>query len=670
MSVYSLSRKQELRALVKEQVAEITAKVWENELPKVENIIQQRLNRTLVESAVLSSKIKKEINLKNLPGTSVPYKEYVATVQKLTSDKKMRGKLYQYRNLAMRSALLRTLLDKEASRKKLLFKVITILEAVVETLISNAVNEAPIGQIVHKSYRAFKVNYILTKEGDKIEEVTPWMVDELILQLISELAELDMLNMKVSSGTHMISIPDGLAARVSKDEWHTLARDSAISRRKTILIEKSEVQSKNMISQSSWFYQTPRLSESIVKFLEIMNSVKYGFKPTAAAQIREKLLNHLKVNKLPSHGEVALSRFQDQIQASKKNGGHFVAGIFDSANRYYLLSEVGHLQSSEALRSLVEVEGITDPVKWDMRNNVTQMYAVSLKNKLLASSCGLVAEKDATTDIRERIANGLNRMLKVEGFSKDNVKPLFMVWAYNAGKGRILEGVVKREKDFLTGHTVVTRIIPGLRALAGSKIIDDDKVWGAWMAMMQKHVSAIIALKMLFKQLIKYNPLTEASWVMPDGTISQYTSAETVSQELNWVSSNGTMRVHTHYRKEIVEDAKASGLLPRVIHSIDAYLMRQLVIRMNKLGIIVVPNHDSFLFDRKHEATVTKAVKELLIEVMEKEILSDIVKQLNKSEKALKVRTADGRAVTVDMFGERLTKEDILAGMPMAKEEL
>lgn len=157
---------------------------------------------------------------------------------------------------------------------------------------------------------------------------------------------------------------------------------------------------------------------------------------------------------------------------------------------------------------------------------------------------------------------------------------------------------------------------------------------------------------------------------MPDGAVAQYSSVETISQELHWVSSNGVQRTHTHYRKEIIEDAKAAGLLPRVIHSIDAYLMRQLVIRMNKKGIIIVPNHDSFLFSREQEATVTKAVKELLVEIMEEDVLSNIVKQLNKANKTLTVKAANGEAITADMFGEQLTKEDILAGMPMAREEL
>lgn len=669
MSVYNTNSKGELRALVKAGVVSVVSKVWEHELSTVVSSIQQRLAKSLVESASLSNQIKKALNQKNLPKTVVPYRDYVFVIQSLTPDKKIRGKLYQYRALAVRAALLRTLLDTEASKKKLSFKVTAVLEAVVEATITNQANEVAIGQIVHKASKSFGVNYILTKEGDKLREVTAWVIGELVLQLINELAEMDMLNMRVSSGTHMISIPDELAKRVPVDEWHTLARDSAVGRRKTILTVEPEIQFKNMVSQSSWYYKTPRLSDSVVEFLGIMNGIKYGFKPTAASEIKGKFLSHLKVKNLPPHAEMTLKKFQDQIAASEENGGHYVAGVFDSANRYYLLSEVGHLQSSEALRSLVKVKGITDPVKWDMRNNVVQLYAVSLRNKVLGSSCGLVTDEEATEDIRKRIAEGLNETLKVSSFNKNNIKPLFMIWAYNAGKTRILEGGVRKERDFLTGREIITTITPGLKALSGYKI-SDDELGNAWESMVHKYAAPIVALKLLFKQLIKYNPLTEVSWIMSDGTVAQYSSAETVSQELNWVSSNGVVRTHTHHRKEIVEDAKAAGLLPRVIHSIDAYVMRQLVIRMNRLGIIVVPNHDSFLFDRKHEATVTKAVKGILVEVMEKEILSDIVKQLNKASKALKVKTADGRVITADMFGEQLTKEDILAGMPMAKEEL
>ncbi len=252
---------------------------------------------------------------------------------------------------------------------------------------------------------------------------------------------------------------------------------------------------------------------------------------------------------------------------------------------------------------------------------MSRLYSISLRNKALGSSCGLTSDEEATKDIREKIADELNKTLNIDGFNKDNIKPLFMVWAYNAGKDRILQGGVRKEKDFLTNREIITVVIPGLRTLVSkNKNISDENLWDAWEDAVHKYAAPIVALKLLFKQLIKHNPLTEVSWVMPDGGIAQYSSVETVSEELHWVSSNGTMRVHTHHRKEIVENIKASGLLPRVIHSIDAYLMRQLVIRMHKKGITIIPNHDSFLFDKRHRATVIKAVKELLVEIMEKDV--------------------------------------------------
>jgi len=665
MSIYNINNKKQIASYIKTNVIEIAAKVWEPQLITVTNDIQVRLAKTMVKSATLSQIIKKKTSLKSLPTTAIPYADYRDIVQALTDDKEIRGKLYQYRSFAMRTALLKTLLDTEASKKKLSYKVVKVLEAVVAATIENAADEVTIGQIVHKAARDFKVRYICTKEGDKIENPTAWMVDELVLQLINELAEMDMLNMRVAQGTHMVSIPDEFGKKVESSEWLTLASYSAIANRKTILDVKPEIQAQ-MVSQSSWFYQTPELSDSMREFFGIMSSIRFNFTETACLEVEEKFLKHLKETSMPKYGKQSVARFQEQIAMSHTNGGHHVAGIIDSATRYYFLAEFGHFQTSSAMRSMVEIQGILDPVKWDMKNNVVQLYAVSLRNKLLASYSGLTSEKDGRDDLRLQIARGLNRKFKFRKFTKDNIKPLFMVWAYNAG---LLEGVVTKEKDFITGREIITTTVPGLRALSQGKVSDTD-LWEAWDGLMNELVPAIVALKVLFKQLLKANPLTETSWMLPDGAIAQYVSAETVSQELHWVDSNGMERTHTHHRKEIIEGAKATGLLPRVIHSIDAYIMRQLVIRMNKLGIIIIPNHDSFIFDRCHEATVTAAVKALLIEVMEGEVLSDIVIQLNKAGKKLVVKDGSGKAITADMFGDPLTKEDILSGSPMATEEM
>ena len=50
----------------------------------------------------------------------------------------------------------------------------------------------------------------------------------------------------------------------------------------------------------------------------------------------------------------------------------------------YTQAEIGGLQTSSALRALVKVSGIDNKVKYDVRNNVVQMYALLMKTENLA----------------------------------------------------------------------------------------------------------------------------------------------------------------------------------------------------------------------------------------------------------------------------------------------
>ena len=48
----------------------------------------------------------------------------------------------------------------------------------------------------------------------------------------------------------------------------------------------------------------------------------------------------------------------------------------------------------------------------------------------------------------------MNNALGVTNFTKEATKPLFMIWAYNAGKKRLMEGVIDVETDFFGLETV------------------------------------------------------------------------------------------------------------------------------------------------------------------------------------------------------------------------
>ena len=230
-----------------------------------------------------------------------------------------------------------------------------------------------------------------------------------------------------------------------------------------------------------------------------------------------------------------------------------------------------------------------------------------------------------------------------------------------------MEGVIDVETDFF-GKETVKQKVDGLIVLGEYQ--DEDKIWSAWTKALNELVPSIVAIKQMYNLLTKYNPLTETSWKLPDGSIAQYASAATQEQTLTWVTSQGREKQHTHYIKQIEEGVKNTGLLPRAIHSIDAYIARTLVLKASKEGIIMIPNHDSFTFDEQYHERVMEICKAILIEVMDKGVFADITNQLNVSGKSLQVTDTTGKKpITLDTFGPLLTHEDIMASTPMDFED-
>lgn len=576
-----------------------------------------------------------------------------------------RKAIWAYRNASIRVILLNSIVTNPKIRpSKLAHKT---LAGVVKEILVNGRNEVTISQVIHN----VPLNTVLVGKDSTPLPSDAWTVDEIRLQFINELCELDILDMRLTEKIHMISIPDTLTEHVAPAEWKRLAAIAAVVNKKTILTEPAPAETKGMITTSSWFYDTPYLSDLQVDFIDAMHNVKYQFVDDAEDLIEEAYREHLKVSKLEKWALNRVEFFKEQIRASHANGGHYIMGKFDSALRWYYMAEIGHFQTSSSLRKLVKVSTIQNPVKYDMKNNVVQMYAVSLGVKDLGKYVGLTDPREANDDLRSTIAKRMNEKCEMDVFNKDNIKPLFMVWAYNAGKKRILEGSATTEIDFF-GNEVTKIRVPGLLELTG--VADTEKnrdtLFNIWENILIELVPSIVALKKVFSRITRGNPLTTTQWTLPDGAIAQYASAETLSNVCYWVDSTGHRHQHTHHRKEIVENAKAAGLLPRAIHSLDAYMARKIVVTASTMGITVIPNHDSFMFDKQYVEKIYSIVKQLFIEVLEGDYLGSIVKELNKNNTSLVLKDTDGNTITADAFGERLTSADILAGNPMDTEEI
>ena len=69
-----------------------------------------------------------------------------------------------------------------------------------------------------------------------------------------------------------------------------------------------------------------------------------------------------------------------------------------------------------------------------------------------------------------------------------------------------------------------------------------------------------------------------------------------------------------------------------VIHSIDAYICREVVKRLNSLDIEVSPIHDSFGVHPNHCDELRRVYRELLAEIYESDILIDLLKEITSKD--------------------------------------
>lgn len=659
------------------RIEEAATAIYADRSESITKVLEAKLDETITATFKLSMSFPKE---KRFAG-DLAHEKAIAKVVELYPIKSDRAPAYKYINLSRRAVLLRSLITSKVKLRKVAMQ--TLIGLIRAELSVKKGNKVTIGQLINAC--PLKASAVVMKNGS----ITPlsdsdnedlFIQDELRLQFISELCELDLVDMTVSDHTHMVDIPSQLAKVVSKQDWLIMSGLSELVNSKTIYLEPVSLDSRNLITRSSWYYKTPELSNDQAEFVSYQHNLKYQFKADALDNIEAAYKEHLADDQgnLPDGWKTwvpaKIEFFKEQIKASHANGGHYIEGKFDSALRWYMQAEIGHFQTSKALRSLVKVADIANPVKKDFKNNVIQMYALLMKVRDMGKYVGLLPEADREEDLRLQLAATLNTKLETEVFCKDNIKPLFMVWAYNAGKKRILEGVTKVEAQ-LFGLAKINVKVPGLLALTGAKDTEDNRdiIWAAFEESVKELVPAVVILKQVFKRIIKHNPLTETEWTLPDGAVAQYASASTEEATLFFVDSKGKQHQHLHHKKMIMENVKSSGLLPRVIHSFDAWVARQLVIRAARMGIAIVPNHDSFMFDEQYEDVIDELVADIFKELLESEAFGSVIQELNQSNKSLAIKQPNGTSVTNDTLWNaygKLTVEDLESADPMDLEDI
>lgn len=120
---------------------------------------------------------------------------------------------------------------------------------------------------------------------------------------------------------------------------------------------------------------------------------------------------------------------------------------------------------------------------------------------------------------------------------------------------------------------------------------------------------------------------TSHSWRLPDGHVVLVHVKEIFNVKVSLPEYDGYWFPFRY--EDISCSSKGSSLLPHVIHSIDGYIMRQIVIRAAIEGFQVAHIHDAVTTHPNNMQRVRELYVEVLAEIAESDLLLDILKDIS-----------------------------------------
>ena len=280
----------------------------------------------------------------------------------------------------------------------------------------------------------------------------------------------------------------------------------------------------------------------------------------------------------------------------------------------------------------------------DMTNSGLGIYSLLGKDEKGAILTNLL-NVGTLADAYKALADALNKVLGIDNLNRGTVKKAFMVFLYGSGKALL----TSEDIDDTRYKHLLQAIEVGL-----GTTIDIDKVWVKFQEAMFEIAPAAIKLMELIYKFKKED--SHYRWVMKDGFICdiQVMNKQAVEHKGYSISLDGKTHTHTIHTIEELKDSKYDkSLAPHVIHSIDAYILREITRRCMKAGIPIYTIHDSFGTTPNYYYELNQIVREVLADVLEMDLLEDILSQIDSAKLQL--------AINRGMLPKgQLTRKDIL----------
>jgi DNA-directed RNA polymerase len=173
-------------------------------------------------------------------------------------------------------------------------------------------------------------------------------------------------------------------------------------------------------------------------------------------------------------------------------------------------------------------------------------------------------------------------------------------------------------------HPIMTTFY-GSRAMPRTLFGEDTPELEAYYTMLQTELPG--AMEVLDDIQSCWNPEALAhTWTLPDGVQVKVNVMVPVSKKIEIDEMDHATFTHRVY----VNSATPSGisLSSNIVHSVDAYIAREMIRRSHKQGFEMLTIHDNFLASPNYMDKVRQNYVEILAEIADSNILQDMLREV------------------------------------------
>jgi len=309
-------------------------------------------------------------------------------------------------------------------------------------------------------------------------------------------------------------------------------------------------------------------------------------------------------------------------------------------------------EGQELLNSYYSDEATGMLIEVDAQTQGPGLYGLLTGDERLCYNTAIIGSTERT-DMYGILANAMNSRLSVTAWNRGNCKTALMTKGYGAGYKTIMFGSgANSDYNMDTGeytiHSGSKKAVPLMETAETVGITNTMPVWSAFKKTMQIIAPAMLETQAMLSNIQEGLGQSVLEWTMPDEIVASVATQKTEESHAKWIDGKGKVHSMAHHTRAL-DDSNTTALAPRLIQSIDAYILRQVARKLASQGIELVAVHDGYLTHPNHTKSLMTAYKEVLAHVYEIDLMTDILSQLM------------GREISSVRKNSSITVEDILA---------